>query len=195
MNALRLWLEVLVARGGGARLFTGVLFVLVFAGWNWQQFDATRTLREFEQARAGRVAGMATTAPQTNLDRLSAFERTLGAGDKLDEHLRAMFNAAKKRGVVLARGEYRLVGDPAGGFVRYQILLPVRGNFRAINGFAEQVLLDLPFAALEDVAFRRETAGSGAVEARLRLVLFLQSADTSRTDAGLVLVPDKGALR
>ncbi len=195
MNALRLWLEVLVARGNGARLFAGVLFALVFAGLNWQQFDAARKLGEFEHARAGRVAGGAKAAPQTNLDRLSAFERTLGAGDKLDEHLRTMFNAAKKRGVVLARGEYRLIGDPAGGFVRYQILLPVRGNFRAINGFAEQVLLDLPFAALEDVAFRRETAGSGAVEARLRLVLFLQSADSSRTDAGLVLVPDKGALR
>ena len=117
------------------------------------------------------------------MERLGLFERTLGKRSDLDAHLRVVFSAAKRNGVALTVGEYRLVNDAPGAFSRYQVSLPVEGNFRSIQQFSQQVLADLPFTALEEVSLKRDSVGSRELVARLRFVFYL-SSDQVATNTG-----------
>ena len=60
----------------------------------------------------------------------------------------------------------------AGGFQRYQIQLPIDGAFSGIQSFSQQVLLELPFAALESMTFQRESIDAPIVEASAALCSF-----------------------
>jgi len=179
MTRRRLTAEVLVARIGASTVVAAaVLLVVVCAAlWHWSQVNARleRTQAELAAARAQPTPGTtaASTRPTGNTERLALFERTLGKRSDLDAHLRAVFAAAKRNGVALTVGEYRLVDDSAGGFSRYHVSFPVGGVFRSIEQFSEQVLADLPFAALEEVSLKRDSVGSRQLEARLRFVFFL----------------------
>jgi hypothetical protein len=63
--------------------------------------------------------------------------------------------------------------------------------FRSIEQFSEQVLADLPFAALEEVSFKRDSVGSRQLEARLKFVFFLAADEVATT--GTTPAPIAGA--
>ena len=176
MNA-RLLIETAIARGRGP-LFAAIVLILVFfAGAMWSIVQAHREQSTVkEQLALARLKG--NTEPTANRattasERLAKFRAVLGVRADLDQHMRKIYDAARKRKLELDIGEYRLVTDAAGGFQRYQIQLPIDGVFSGIQGFSQQVLLDLPFAALESMTFQRESIDAPIVEGQLRFVLFL----------------------
>jgi len=190
MTRWRLAAEVVIARIGASTVVAAALLVLVAsaASWHVLQLKARAEKTQIEIASARAQAAAPRTAqgparPTGNVERLAVFERTLGKRTDLDAHLRVVFAAAKRNGVALTVGEYRLVNDASGGFSRYQVSFPVDGNFRSIQQFGQQVLAELPFAALEEVSLKRESVGARELEARLRFVFFLASDQLATNSA------------
>jgi hypothetical protein len=175
---VRRWLlplEVLAARGHALMLLGLVLLLAALVALVLQTTYASRMKSEARAALQAHGAGDQQPRASTNAERLLAFERALGRREELDSYVGQVFIAAKRRGVGLALGEYRLTQDLAGGFQRYQMVLPINGSSNAIQAFSQQVLLDLRFAALEEISLKRATIDAMRVEGKLRFVLFLRS--------------------
>ncbi len=79
----------------------------------------------------------------------------------------------ERNGLVLDTGEYRMSHDKDLGMARYQITLPVKGEYAKVRRFTIQVLDEIPAAALDEVTFRRDEVGAKSIETRVRLSLYL----------------------
>jgi hypothetical protein len=56
---------------------------------------------------------------------------------------------------------------------RYEIKLPVSGNYAQIRSFLQNALAEIPVLSLDEVKFKRERASDASVQADLRLTLYL----------------------
>ncbi|PPD18607.1 MAG: hypothetical protein CTY27_01280, partial [Methylotenera sp.] len=86
------------------------------------------------------------------------------------------------------RGDYKLtqikqLQTSQGALARYEIVLPVTGQYTQIRQFIAQVLHQLPALALSDMQLKRENAQSPLVEAQLIFVLMLKG-DSSNQSGG-----------
>jgi len=122
-----------------------------------------------------RVGGVAA-GKGTPAEQLATFYAFFPASQSSPEWLGRINAAARANGLVLRAGEYKLERAVGDKLLRYQVTLPVVGSYAQIRGFVGQVLADVPAAALEEITLRRESASSPALEARIRLTLFLRSA-------------------
>lgn len=198
MNAVRfagLWLRLrlLLLRAGPVTLAAIAVLLLSIASLATLvhalvgERQAHEVLRA-QQARAaqaaapGRPAAVAPVAlaPRDNLD---AFYGALGRRRYVEQQVKTLFGLAAKSGLVLSQGEYKSARDRNARVATYQVNLPVKGSYAAIWEFALAALRTIPFAALDDVSFRRENIGDPVVEARLRFTLYL--ADERTADARL----------
>jgi len=181
--ALRLRLALL--RAGPVML--GVLAVLLVsaAALAWLVHALFQQQAEGDALRARAVAASqaantpkggamaAPLAPAPRLDNLDAFYAALGQRRNAEQQVRTLFELAAKSGLVLSQGEYKSAWDRNARVHTYQVNLPVKGSYTAIWQFALGALRALPFAALDDVSFRRDSIGDPVVEARLRLTFYL----------------------
>jgi hypothetical protein len=167
----RLWLA---ARGPVA--CTGALLCIAGAlalAWLLPE----RELQSRRQAVALGLAALpqpvAVAPPPDANANLVLFYDTLGERRYAEQQVKTLFALAAKTGLVLSQGEYKSAVDRNGRFHTYQVTLPVKGNYNAIWRFAMLALRAIPFASLDEISFRRDTIGEPAVEARLRLTLYL----------------------
>jgi Tfp pilus assembly protein PilO len=128
--------------------------------------QATSLRARIQQAERG---GITLTGAEAQLAEFYGFFSTAGATVWLDK----IYGAAAREGLVLEQGEYRSAPDKTGKLVRYQVTFPVKGSYLQVRRFIDGVLTDVPVAALEDVAFKREAVGSTSLEARVKFTLFL----------------------
>jgi len=66
--------------------------------------------------------------------------------------------------------------DKVGKLVRYQMTLPVKGEYPQIRKFLTDLPGALPAVALENVQFERQKIADPNVEAKIRLVLYMERA-------------------
>jgi hypothetical protein len=116
----------------------------------------------------------AAPPPAQSADELDAFYAALGPRRYAEQQVRTLFALAAKNGLSLSQGEYKTGYDRNARVSTYQVNLPVKGSYGAIWQFALGALRAIPFASLDDISFRREAIGDPAVEARLRLTLYLK---------------------
>jgi hypothetical protein len=168
---VRLWLA---ARGpfacGGALLCIAAAIALA---WLLPE----RALQSRRQAVALGLAALprpvpAAPPPDANAN-LALFYDTLGERRYAEQQVKTLFALAARTGLVLSQGEYKSAIDRNGRFHTYQVTLPVKGSYGAIWQFGMLALRAIPFASLDEISFRRDTIGEPAVEARLRLTLYL----------------------
>lgn len=186
---LALRLRLLLLRAGPFTLAAIALLVLAAALWAtllvWL-VDEEKTLETLRarsvqvastsgpaQSRAVPVAPAAPAAPADNLD---AFYATLGQRRYAEQQVKTLFGLAAKSGLVLSQGEYKSGFDRNARVHTYQVNLPVKGSYAAIWQFAMAALRAIPFAALDDISFRRDSIGDPAVEARVRMTFYLNDA-------------------
>lgn len=112
--------------------------------------------------------------PPTANENLAHFYATLGEKRYAEQQVKQLFDIAAKTGLALEQGEYKFTQDKASGVAAYQVNLPVKGPYQNIWQFSMQALSVIPFASLDDIAFRRETISEPVVEARLRFTLYLK---------------------
>jgi len=134
------------------------------------------------RAAAARTASATSKEPESApalpaappADTLDAFYAALGPRRYAEQQVRTLFALAAKNGLSLSQGEYKSVYDRNARVYTYQVNLPVKGSYGAIWQFALGALRAIPFASLDDIGFRRDSIGDPAVEARLRLTLYLK---------------------
>jgi hypothetical protein len=128
-------------------------------------------------ALSAAVAPTAAAAPDQ--DNLAAFYGTLGERRYAEQQVKTLFALAARSGLTLRQGEYKSAWDRGANVRTYQVNLPVKGSYAAIWDFAMAALRAVPFAALDDISFRRDAIGEPAVEARLRLTLYLRDTEAT----------------
>lgn len=164
----------------GAWGLAGVLALLVAAvvllglGRPLAQERAQLQQRLRQLGDAPRATALAAAEPDAaQLARFyAAFPPTGSSADSLGR----VQAAARRAGLVLQAGEYRLEQRPGERLQRYTAVLPVRGSYAQVRAFVDGLLTELPHAAIDDIELRREEATRAELEARLRLTLYLRAA-------------------
>lgn len=154
--------------------------VAVIASWSGRLERAeleTLIAHQTAQTEAAGRASMQSLA-QRNGDRvddgrsrMKAFEDHLLPHEDIALAVENLVRLAESEGLSIARGEYRPQADPVGGFLRYRMSLPVKGQVAAVYAFIQSALLMQKALAVESVQFKREQAVSGHIEVRIQWVL------------------------
>lgn len=118
--------------------------------------------------------GTASPAPQTAAEQLARFYAALPPQEEATAWLNSLYQAAGKEKLSLARGEYSLQTDADSHLARYQIVMPVRGDYGQIRRFVRNALAEVPHLALEEISFQRQSIAEAHLEARIRFTLFLR---------------------
>ena len=118
---------------------------------------------------------------QVTKDDIAAFYARFPNGASLPKWLSLINDTAAKHGLLLNRGDYKLtqikaspINSKSGQLSRYEIVLPVTGQYSQIRQFIAQVLYELPALALSEMQIKRENTLAPTVDARLVFVLMLQ---------------------
>lgn len=109
-------------------------------------------------------------------DQLAVFYRRFPVEGCSPQWLEKMVALAASRGLSLNDGEYKTTRDKVGKLVRYQMTLPVKGEYPQIRKFLTDLPGALPAVALENVQFERQKVADPNVEAKIKLVLYLEQA-------------------
>jgi Tfp pilus assembly protein PilO len=117
---------------------------------------------------------------------IAAIKKMLPHANTLHDWLGLIDKAAFKQGLRLNRGDYKFTQIKQSKIAgnqkvsdnqyasRYEIVLPVTGQYVQIRQFIANVLQSQPALALSSLKIQRENALAANVEARLVFVLFLQ---------------------
>lgn len=130
-------------------------------------------LRQENMQLRHQAKASAKDAPQAPAEKLAAFYGYFPPSKSLPDLLDKIFASAKRQSLVLEHGEYRAHKDSVGELVRYQLMLPVRGGYPQIRKFVDAALAEVPALALDSIQFERRKIGDAAVDAKLKLVVFL----------------------
>jgi hypothetical protein len=189
-SGLALRLRLALLRAGPVVLGAIALLVLLTAGVAWLMHGLFVLGHEREALQLRAIAVAKAAAPGAShvavpmaagpvLDNLAAFHATLGQRRHAEQQLKTLFGLAAKNGLVLSQGEYKSGFDRNAQVHTYQVNLPVKGSYAAIWQFALAALRAMPYAALDDISFRRDSIGDAAVEARLRITFYLSDAGSA----------------
>ncbi|WP_211461468.1 hypothetical protein [Collimonas silvisoli] len=155
-------------------LTLGITYFTVGVTWERRLGEQmAQDIRDWIRERHDKASKEATDGPRQTAQRQQAFTDTLGKTERTEQYIKTIFAIAHRHAVALPEGEYRAANSPQGGFLTYEITLPVKGTYPALQAFCEDVLLELPFAALDAIQFRREAVATDGVEAKVRFTLYL----------------------
>jgi len=178
MNLSALWLRARLAGRsigpvGGTALVVALAALAVLA---WaipaREKQALRQGAAMVRAAAPPPAPAVSPAAATN-ENLALFYAALGERRATEEQLKTLFDIAARTGIVLRQGEYKPAFDQNGKLYTYQVTLPVKGSYQAVWQFAMLSLRAIPFAALDDIGFRRDDIAAAGVDARVRFTFYL----------------------
>jgi hypothetical protein len=183
MNGLSLnaaWLRLRLALGAVGPVVFGALALCVLALAALAWLVQARELVDTARVEARRVAALpppapaiVATPPATDDYHLALFEAALGERRHAEQGVKTLFKLAGQAGLTLRQGEYKAAYDRNARLHTYQVTLPVKGSYGAIWQFALGALRAIPFAALDEISFKRDAIGEANVEARLRLTFYL----------------------
>lgn len=131
--------------------------------------------------RADHLTKRARPVREAESAQLAALSATLPGAERMPEAIAHLFSAAKHAGLTLQQGAYRAVGEKSGSpqpnsLLRYQISLPVKGDYPAVRAFVAEALEREPSLALDAIRLTREHMGAGEIDAELRFTLYLGGA-------------------
>jgi hypothetical protein len=176
---LGLRLRLLLSHWHPVAVMSAMLCIAALAALVW--LAHARALLDQQRVLALQTAALpvpvaTTAAPPAANENLALFYSSLGERRYAEQQVKALFGIATGAGLLLREGEYKLGYDKNARVHTYQITLPVKGSYPAIWKFAMEALRAIPFASLDEISFRRDVIGDPAVEARLRLTLYLSGA-------------------
>lgn len=177
---LRRQARALVRKVGLPGVVAGALLALAGgAVWVDRQtlttLEATRRQLQDVPATRANVPSSVSAPGDEGRRRLAEFEQALLAHDEIPQAVGDLLVLAENEGLLVEKGDYRLQLEPQGGFVRYRMTLPVKGDATAVRKFMLDALRSQRTLALESVQFKREGVASRVVEARIQWVLMAQA--------------------
>jgi hypothetical protein len=84
-----------------------------------------------------------------------------------------IYAAAAKFNLNLDQGDYQLVQERDLKLARYEMVLPVRGDYVQIRKFVALALSEVPTLALDGISLTRQNITDPTVDAQLRMTLYL----------------------
>ena len=132
------------------------------------QSDSVELQRQAEQ--------MAKAPPPVTPDatlKAASLSVSLPAAEQMPESVARLFSAARHAGLSLEQGVYRAASEKSSRLLRYQISLPVNGDYPAVRAFIAEALEREPGLALDSLRMKRDTLDQGVVDADLRFTLYL----------------------
>lgn len=131
------------------------------------------------QAEILRLQGAGKNKPErvrTADEQLVEFYRFFPDDKAFVDWLTQVAAIAQASGLSLDQGEYEAEPEMGGKLVRYQVTLPLHGDYRQIRRFLGDLSEEMPALALEQVQFERPKIGDTMVNARIRLAIFMQAS-------------------
>jgi hypothetical protein len=174
--------ELRVRRWNPWLLTTGMVWLLALGLWT-----VAVPARQSEllgmvngQNRAGKAqAEENSNAPAAEIPPTAAYLKifldNLGDPRYTEQQLQSLFAIARGLSLELPQGKYRMACEAGASFCKYQIELPIKGSYVRVRSFLEDLLMVIPFASLDDLSFRRETASDDEIEVRLAMTLFTRN--------------------
>jgi hypothetical protein len=104
-------------------------------------------------------------------DELRRFYGLFPAAAELTDEVERLHGLARRAGLDLAQGEYRLERRDSGLWA-YRVTLPARGAYGQFRGFVAAVLKSMPTASLDALRFERKKAAETQLEGQLRLTIY-----------------------
>jgi len=141
-----------------------------------QPLRARTQALETAQAASLTARSQALGPKQTQQLQLANFYASLPTATGALEAIATIQQAADANGVVLAHGEYRLSRDASLPLMRYQITLPARSEYPQLRAWLSDVMNAIPALALDEFSLRRDDSTRDAVDARVRLTLFMRAS-------------------
>jgi len=115
-----------------------------------------------------------SAAIDTSVNTVQMFQNILGDTHAMPEYLKKIFQVANKKNLIFPAGNYRTSYDAVGGYESYVVELPIVGTYQKIRELSEEILLELPFSALEEMKFKRDSSSGDTLDVRLKFILYLQ---------------------
>ncbi|MEO8630831.1 MAG: hypothetical protein ABI612_22450 [Betaproteobacteria bacterium] len=157
---------------GGLALLVFTVGLTVFSVGSTQ-----RQLKALDSEAAGLKARLGkretNTVAVTGRSQLSNFYAFFPLAENVPELLGRIYRSAQEHQLLLEKGEYKLSREAEFRLARYQITLPMRGQYADVRGFVNDVLESVPSAALEELTLKRESIDAQELEARVRFIVFL----------------------
>ena len=174
LQALALRARLALRRLGAPACVAIALCVAGIAAWAWLVPQRAAQARLMATPLPTPASLVTAPPPPSANQNLADFYQVLGEEHYAEQQVKILFDLAAKSNLVLSQGEYKAGYDKASRVGTYQIILPVKGPYQSIWQFAMQGLREMPFASLDEIAFRRESIAEPTVEARLRFTLYLK---------------------
>ena len=170
------WLAYLAARLGWPGLVGLGLLVAALAADRLLVLPLERQVDAME-VRVERLSRQPLPArhEETEQEKTARFLDRLPGGAGAPEAVARLFTAAGHAGLRLEQGSYR-PGKAGEGLARYQITLPVTGDYPAIRGFLAEALERQPTLALDSLTLARDGIAAAELKARLNLSFYLREA-------------------
>jgi len=123
------------------------------------------------------LGGKSANGTELSLEeQLTEYYQKFPAEESSPQWLEKLMALAANNGLSLNDGEYKVTRDIVGKLVRYSMTLRVKGEFPQIRKFLTDLPVVLPVVALENVQFERQKVADANVEAKIKLVLYLEQA-------------------
>lgn len=158
---------------------TGVLGFGVLLGCAGFWFSALKPLEDKIAAQRLILERQPTRTPYQQVaanpggEELRKFLGAFPTPGELTGEVEVLHRLARRAGLELAQGEYRLE-RPATGLWAYRVTLPVRGSYPQIRSFLASVLKSMPLAGIDALRFERKKAADAELEAQVRLTLYVR---------------------
>jgi len=127
---------------------------------------------ELQQTRNSLRARLASDTKQ-NESRGMQVSELVEVAD-IDPVIAGVHAAARKNGVHLEQGEYRLQPEPDTRLSHYRIVFPAKGGYLQLRAWLNDAIEARPGLAVEEFTLRREDIGNETLEARISLGLLVR---------------------
>lgn len=159
---------------GIALMIFALVFQLSIARVLDQELGALGREAERLHTRSRMAPLAAQSVEQGSAQQLDTFYEFFPAVATLPHWLLRLYATAEKHDLALENGSYQLLHEKGRRLARYQITLPLHGTYDQIRGFVGGVLKEIPAIAVENIGLQRETIGTTALDASIKLTLFVR---------------------
>jgi hypothetical protein len=172
------WLNYLwqrLGRAGRVGIFLLAGSALLWAAMIWPAQSKLAKLAAEVATKSAAARSQEPVAPK----KLADFRRYFPSLDSLPDQLSLLDSAASDSDLEVRDAQYQLQPVPGLGVMRYQINLPVVGDYPGLRGFLAKVLSEVPNAVLDETSFERD-GKSDFVSAHLRFSFYYQAVEAKR---------------
>jgi Tfp pilus assembly protein PilO len=139
-----------------------------------QRLEEARLNAASLQERITRASRQLAAGERPAAEQLAAFYRAFPDEHSSPDWIGTIAATAQSCGLSLDQGEYKPSRETVGKLTRLQMTLPVKGEYRQIRQFLARTGVKVPIASLEQIQFERQKVGDPLVDAKIRLVLYLE---------------------